>query len=191
MRQSTRIVALLFFSLVLVVAAAFAARAGATYKQVPLSDVASWLAQRPVSIVCQEKNEPDIVIDLYGAGAYTPGYIDARGWFHPADYAVLAYPLCDILAELQMGVAWGQREDLDIGYAVLALTHESRHLRSPMRDDALLEARVECWAIRHVRYVALRLGVSEEESYRVRRAALDAHNRLPEPYKLSSCRLPG
>lgn len=144
---------------------------------------------RDVSVRCQTPAESasDVHI-LLGASAYVPGYLDARGRWHPDDYTVFAHGLCETLDAIIADDATGYSLD-DLAWAVLVLTHESGHLRGHRWSAD--EAKTECWAIRHVGYVAHRLGIVDEAARRLFVAqAVRIHRSLSAEYRLAGCRLP-
>lgn len=178
-------------SLVVLVAVCLLAAAPAlSYSQASALDgIASWLAMRPVEIRCltKEESEQDSYIAAYGAAAYVLGEEDERGW-HPVNYAVFSYGHCEPLLAYLSGDASAWTLD-DVAWAILVLTHESGHLRGHRWSAS--EAQTQCWAMRHYRYVAQRLGVTDPAilSLMVRRA-LYWHSRMPTEYQLRGCALP-
>ena len=147
-------------SLLLAVAATFAASTASAFRQVPTLDgAASWLAMRRVSVHCMTVAETanDPIFAFTGALAYVPGYRDRFQRWHPYDFAVFEHGQCEALESL-MADDGEYGPDL-IALALLILTHESGHLRGHRWSAD--EAKTECWAIRHVGYVAHRLGVTD------------------------------
>ena len=153
-----------------------------------VDETTSWLAMRKVSVHCltAEESALDITIVL-GASAYIEGWFDHRGW-HPGKYAVYGVGLCETLDALAAGDVSGLTVE-DVAWAVLVLTHEAGHLRGHRWSGD--EAKTECWAIRHVGYVAYRLGIVDPAARRlIVGYALRWHARLPAPYKRRGCVLP-
>lgn len=151
-----------------------------------LDATASWLAQRPVAVHCltAAEAEADIAIQLFGAAAYVETTSDSR----PANHTVFDHGLCEKLLAFQDG-SWRGRYSLSaIAWAVFVLTHESGHLRGWAWWKS--EARTNCWALRHVRYTALRLGVSDDLSYGIRSWAVYWYRGQPPEYRLAGCRIP-
>lgn len=179
----------LFFFLAVVATALIAAPSASPFAQNTTIDAtASWLAMRPVSIHCltQEESDEDPTISRGGA-AYVIGDTDSNGW-HPGDYSVFMYGLCEPLIALQAGDLSSYSAS-DLAWSILVLTHESGHLRGWRWSGS--EARTECWAIRHVRYVAQRLGVTDPALLRlIVGYALSYHNAMGYDYQLASCKLP-
>lgn len=174
---------LLVLVIVLLALLAGTARASTTYPE--LDAVASWLALRPVEVRCltQEESDADMNIAIWGAAAYVD-VIDGR----PSDYAVFSYGLCEKLLSIIDG-SWRYRYTLSsLGWAVLVIAHESGHLRG--HDWWLSESRTNCWALRHVRYTALRLGVSDDLALGIRSWALWWYLHQPPEYQLEGCNLP-
>ncbi len=154
-----------------------------------INQVASWLAQREVRVLCltdkESRKDPRIT---WGAEAYVPGNRDPRGNWSPGSITVFRYGHCENILALQSGNA-EVRPVEDIVTSVLILTHESGHLRGHRwsRD----EAKVECWAIRHVGAVFARLGVTDPTArqFLVGEAVL-IHKQLDPSYQLEGCVLP-
>lgn len=159
------------------------ARASTTYPE--LDAVASWLAMRPVEVRCltQEESDADANIVIWGAAAYV-NVIDGR----PADYTVFSYGLCEKLLSV-LSNSWKYRYTLSsLGWAVLVIAHESGHLRG--HEWWLSESLTNCWALRHVRYTALRFGASEDLALGIRSWAAWWYLRQPPEYQLEGCKLP-
>lgn len=163
-----------------------AAEASAYANYPELDATASWLAQRPVEVRCLTQDEADVdpAIAYHGASAYVDVTADDR----PSDYAVFAPGLCEKLAALTDG-SWRGRYTLSsLGWAVLVITHEAGHLRGWgwWRN----EAKTNCWALRHIRYTALRLGASDDLAYGIRSWAVWWYRHQPPHYRLSGCGVP-
>lgn len=174
----------------LVVAAAFASEARAYSVFAELNAVASWLAQRDVEVRCltEDESSTDFVIAVLGAQAYVEGWLDAKADWHPDDATVFKHGHCEALLALVGGDASGYSVR-DLALAILILTHESGHLRGHRWSAD--EAKTECWAIRHFRYVAERLGVSDRDARRLLFAhAVDIHSRLSAAYQQPGCKVP-
>ena len=148
-----------------------------------LNETVSWLAQRPVTVRCLSPTEAaeDYHLSVLGWLAYVDGrYVNDR--FIPGNVATLTPKVCWPL------LAIGRRYSSvyttsEVALALLVLTHESGHLRG----RGWSEAQTQCWAIRHVGYVARRLGVSASELPAVLAAALEWDARLPDSYRLPGC----
>lgn len=174
-------------------AAAAPAIAGPAWSSSPVVDETTrWLAMRKVVHVrCQTVSESaaDFTIAVFGATAYVEGWTDRWGNWHPGRYAVFSHGICETIDALAAGDASGYSLH-DLAWAVLVLTHEAGHLRGHRWSAD--EARTECWAIRHVGYVAHRLGVVDSAARRLLvAAAVDIHeNELDESYQLPGCELP-
>ena len=142
---------------------------------------------RPVTVRCltQQESDEDWVI-LYGAAAYVEGTFNAKGRWVPFDYSVFMYGICETIEAYQLGEPVLLKE---FAWAVLVLTHESGHLRGwKWASD---EARTECWAIRHTRYVAQHLGMTDPAALSaVMTEALRLHNEMGWNYHLAGCKLP-
>lgn len=169
------------------VAAALLLPAAATgYSTHPsLDEVAGWLAQRPAEVRCLTPAETltDPVISFWGASAYVE-IVDDR----PSQHTVFGHGLCEKLLALHDG-SWQGRYSLSgVAWAVLALTHESGHLRGWAWWKS--EAKVNCWALRHVRYTAERLGASPDLAWAMRSWAFYWYRKQPPEYRLAGCRVP-
>ncbi len=147
-----------------------------------LDETASWLAGRPVTVHCLSRAEEA----ADGTMAIAYGYV----WFNgtmPDDHMTVGHDICGpLLRWLKDGVH--NTVEWRLALAVMVLTHESGHLRG-MRDEAV----TQCWAIRHVYYVARHLGFGEREARWIRNIALriDAsHNRNYPEYDLPGCKRP-
>lgn len=150
-----------------------------------LDDVASWLAQRPVTIHCQTAwetaHDPTMMM---GAAAYVPlvGSMPIR----PADYAVLAYPWCDVLVDMQAGgSAW---TGLFYAIGTLILVHEAGHLRGSTHPAFWDEKAVNCWAARRASAVAiLKFGLAPESRPYFDALIWSVYRNQPPDYRMSSC----
>lgn len=157
--------------------------AAPSYKSYPqLDEISSWLAMRPTSIHCLTKKEAksDYNIVERGADAYVDGTYDSKGRWHPGDFAVFNYGLCEQLVK-PTSVPF-------FSWAVLVITHESGHLRDATWSES--EAKTQCWAIRHVRFVVARMGYDSGIQNLVLSFALKYHKAMSPVYLLDSCRLP-
>lgn len=153
-----------------------------------IDSVASWLAMREVSVICQteEESQKDVVISIWGASAYVDGWFDHRGNWHPSSTSVFAHGICEVLLEVRSGYI---RDWEDSAWAILVLTHEAGHLRGHRWSRN--EAKTECWAIRHFRYAAQRLGVSDPGALSTLVGfAVRVHRGLSPDYRLKGCKLP-
>lgn len=162
-----------------------ASPAGAWNSSSVVDQTASWLAQRKVSVYCltEAEAEADPIIGVYGATAYVPGWRDEAGDWHPFDYTVVDYGICETLVSLS---AYSVE---DAAWALLVLTHEAGHLRGHRWSAD--EAKTECWAIRHVGYVAHHFGVLDADRRRaIVRAAVAIHEQLPPVYQMRACKVP-
>lgn len=101
-----------------------------------------------------------------------------KGRWRPGKAAVLKHGLCESLLTKDA-------DPVQQALAVLALTHESGHLRGHRWSAD--EAKTECWAIRHFRYVAIHLGLDANKLYP---HAWRFHKTLPEQYHLPGCVVP-
>lgn len=179
---------LCLFLVVVLTALVVASSASPYARNTTIDATASWLAMRPVSVRCltQKESDEDPVIQ-WGAAAYVIGYSDSDGW-HPLDYSVFSHGICEPLIALQAGDLSGYSVG-DLALSILVLTHESGHLRG--WRWAADEAKTECWAIRHVRYVAQRLGVTDPLFLKkIVGIALSYHKAMDSSYRLASCKLP-
>lgn len=146
-----------------------------------LNAVASWLAQREVTVRCLTKyeSERDFVISGFGAAAYVDFAPDGG----PADFTVVGWPWCDVLIHPER---YGPKR---FAIAVLILVHESGHLRGsnfPQWDD---EALVNCWAARRAGAVAqLRFGLSTEARPWFEALIWRIYSAQPEAYRFSACK---
>lgn len=114
-----------------------------------------------------------------GVLGYVKGWRDKHRRWHPGKHAVLRFGLCEAILHPEK---WTTEET---ALAVLVLTHESGHLRGHRWSAD--EAKTECWAIRHFRYVATRLGLDANKLYP---HALRFHLLLPPEYWLYGCVVP-
>lgn len=173
------------------IAASVMASQAVAYSNEPgLNGVASWLAQRKVEIRCltQEESASDYVIGSIGAEAYVEGWRDPKGGWHPKSWAVFKYGHCETLLALMAGNASGYSL-YDISFSALILTHEAGHLRG--HRWSVDEAKTQCWALRHFRYVIERLGVSDRDVQRLMVAqALEIHWSLSSVYHTPNCKVP-
>lgn len=157
-----------------------------------LDEIATKLAMRPVEYRCLSYQESlaDSMIQFWGAAAYVEWDFTENEngeWkWGPKDYAVASFDSCQPLLQYLQGKVVAPSR---LAWAVLVLTHESGHLRG-MEDEAW----TECWAIRHVRYVAQFLGFSYEMALYLEKEALihDLRLRKKNPeYDRKTCQRPG
>ena len=172
-----------------VAALTFAAPALSFSSPATLNDLASWLAMRQVSVQCLTPAEADFdLVILWGASAYVQGWFDTRGNWHPGKSATFGPGICEALSALQNGRA-AKYSVSDLARAILIFTHEAGHLRG--HRWSANESKTECWAVRHVGYVAARLGVTNPIARRMLvYEAVQRHLRLPSVYLSSPCQLP-
>lgn len=167
------------------------ASASATWRSSTVDDVVRWLSMRPAtSARCLTPDEAAADIHIaFGASGYVEGWLDRRGAWHPSKTTVLAPGICEAIEALAAGEA-DEYTLAELAWAVLVVTHESGHLRGHRWSGD--EARTECWAIRHVGYVAARLGVTSIDARRLLvGAAVDIHrSELGAEYQLPTCVLP-
>lgn len=174
---------------VVVAALALAPTALGYSRHAELDEIASWLAMRPVEVQCltEAETEADETIQ-WGASAYVEGYFTDDAVWHPHSSTVFAYGICEDLMALLEGRATDV-EFSDLVWSLLVITHESGHLRGARWSGS--EARTQCWAMRHLRYVAQRMGITDEVALRmVMHQGLEWHKGLPDNYLLKTCRLP-
>lgn len=157
------------------------AQASGWAEPVKLSAVASWLAQRPVTVRCLTawESERDFVIAVAGAAAYVEFAADGG----PEDFTVVAWPWCDVL---QRPEAYGPKR---FATAVLILVHESGHMRGrnfPQWDD---EAAVNCWAARRAGAVAeLHFGLVPAARPWFDALVWRIYAGQPDVYRFSACK---
>lgn len=148
-----------------------------------LNEVASWLAQRPVTVRCLTKWESDRDFIISGLGA--AAYVDFAPDGGPEDYTVVAWPWCDVLIHPK---AYGPKR---FAIAVLIITHESGHLRGatfPTWDD---EASVNCWAARRAGAVAeLHFGLPPQARPWFDALIWRIYSGQPPEYRFSACKRP-
>jgi len=175
-------------TLTALVAALVLAASGSPYSSpASVNDVASWLALRPVTVRCLTPYETSIdpYIQVWGALAYVHGTYDRKGRWRPFNYTVFEYGICEPLTAIQRGDRVTVRA---AARSILVLTHEAGHLRG--HRWASDEARTQCWAMRHFRYTAQRLGITNPDDLRqLMSHALALHAGLPGQYHIK-CQLP-
>jgi len=163
--------------------------AGSYYKHNKLNEVASWIAMRPVEVFCYLDDE-DEAPWTYGSW----GYVDKP--LGKQSYEALDFRLCEGAQNINdTNILKWQR-----ALGVLALTHESYHLRR--WGGAGDEAKVECKAIRHWRYTAQKFGATNEIIEDLWPLALALHYKLTNyvdydknfnqirPYYDPNCKVP-
>ncbi len=157
--------------------------AGAWTDNQTLDETASWLAGRPVTVHCLNRAEEA----ADGTMALAYGYVMFDVNNHPGDYMTVGHDVCGpLLRYLKDGIR--NVKEWRLAVAIMVLTHEAGHLRGMSN-----EARTQCWAIRHVYYVALHLGFSKSEARWITDIAVrfDAnHNRKYPEYDLPGCMRP-
>lgn len=169
--------------LVAVLVALFLAAPAAAWVDNPvLDETASWLAGRPVTVHCLTRAEEaadGIMAQAYGYVMFTVA--------GPDDYMTVGHDVCGPLLRWLKDRVRNVREG-KLALAIMVLTHEAGHLRGMFN-----EARTQCWAVRHVRYVAEHLGFNDKEARWLRDLALRfdaAHNRQFPEYDLPGCARP-
>lgn len=159
------------------------------YKSYPyLDSVASWLSQKPVEVRCFTEREAalDINISFWGAAAYVD--IDPLG--RPRPFTVFAPPLCDQLRDFRAGYMGLNKQSI---WAVLAIVHESGHLRGAAWPFWKSEAEVNTWAIKRAYAVAvLKFGLIDtlEAKFQFNKMVLDIYMHQPWQYRASRCQHP-
>lgn len=174
---------------VLVAALIFAAPLQGFAQYHSIDSTASWLALRKVSVHCltPEEDRSDYAMVIWGADAYVEGTIDYYGRWHPGDFTVFNYGICETLIALSEGRA-GQYSLPNLSLALLVLTHESGHLRGHRWSES--EAETQRWALRHVVYTSYRFGIGEPAARMILYHAIQYHNQLSDDYKHPNCAHP-
>ena len=116
-----------------------------------LDSLASWLAGRPVGVVCRDRDR-----DANLVSAYTPGAFDRRGRWHPGSEIVMERTYCEALLDLIRHDTRRWYVDT-LAQAILLLAHETGHLRGWL-DESLAQR----WGLRNVARVAEHLGYSHD-----------------------------
>lgn len=179
---------------IILIALAAAVPLGASTKHPLINDTLSWLAMRSVTGRCLSaaENKVDPLISK-GVTAYVQGYYtfpDLR--WHPEDEAVFAWPVCRDFIDLSNMDVEG-RSVVQLAWAVLAITHESGHLRDWNKKTLTSEseASTERWALRHVYAVSRRIGLDHVSSVLILRYAVKLHREeLSYKYKHQTCKFP-
>jgi hypothetical protein len=153
-----------------------------------LAEIASSIAERPVSINCPGALERLTEVSPHdGSVAFSA---DGR----PADHADLSGATCSHLADFDERAARGELDCLagstrcsrDIeqtAVAVNVLTHESYHLAGH-----LSEAAVQCYALQRNAEAARMLGATAEQASAVARFVYEhVYPALPQEYRSSEC----
>lgn len=138
-----------------------------------------------IHCLTQLETEKDPVI-VYGAYAYVNYNSMGLG---PEDYTVFMNPACNIIKDLWRGKSYMWTWN-DTVFAVLAVTHESGHLRGrswPMWND---EGQVNMWALKRSWPVALKFGMPEERKEEFQKELLVIWHRFPHEYRPSQCANP-
>lgn len=181
---------LALLALLALVAIAIVAPAAAHYQAPGLDQIASTLSGRPVSIRCvpEEEQANDANFAIYGAEAYVEGREDARGRWIPGRVAMFRDLHCTILVRAMARDFDGLLLN-DIAWAILALTHESGHLRGARWAGD--EAKTQCWAMHHYRAALNLLGLRDQTAhYLVGWQIRQIHKfQLPPQYQLPGCAL--
>jgi hypothetical protein len=139
-----------------------------------LAGIARDIAHRDVTIRCQGRVGELVDVD----GEYGSVRFGADG--RPDTQARLDRPICTSLARLARGDSVPlERASL----AVEALAHEAYHLAG-VQD----EAATQCYGLQAMRFVAARLGVSDDLAGAYVRAATARYPTLPEAYRSAECR---
>lgn len=174
---------------VLIAALIFAAPLQGFAQYHSINSTASWLALRKVSVHCltPEEARSDYAMVIWGADAYVEGAVDYYGRWHPKDFTVFNYGICETLIALSEGKA-GQYSLSQLALALMVLTHESGHLRGHRWSES--EAETQRWALRHVVYTAKRFGIGEPAARLILYHAIKLHNQLSDDYKHPNCAHP-
>jgi hypothetical protein len=137
-----------------------------------LGDVASFVAERPVQVRCEDFPEGD--------GEEPGGVVQFNADGRPADFARIRPDLCTQLLKFARAP---ERATLVSAQALQALTHESMHLRGIPQEYV-----AECYAMQAVPRVAHALGASEAEGRRLARIVF-AFNypHMPPEYRSADC----
>jgi hypothetical protein len=155
-----------------------------------LAEIASAIAERPVSVHCP--NALQRLTEVSPHDGSVPFSADGR----PADYTDLSGTTCSRLAEFGDRARSGQldclalqdarcaREVEQAAIAVNVLTHEAYHLAGHRSESA-----VQCYAMQRNAETARLLGASPEQAAGVARFVLEhVYPALPPDYRTSDCR---
>lgn len=152
-----------------------------------LSEIASWLAQKPVTVRCLTADEAanDSTVVIYGAQAYVP-----LDFGKPASYTVVAPPVCDVLDKLLLGDVYSERGGV-MAWSVMVITHESGHLRGSLFPEWWDEGNVNCWAVRRATSVAqLKFNIQPNQVQFFRSLVRYIYSLQPKGYRPSACNIP-
>lgn len=139
------------------------------------SEVASQIAERPVTMQCQRLT--GALVDVTGE----LGYVKFNADGSPTDVGRLERDACnDLRAYVHGDKQW---PTLDQVIAVNVLSHESHHLAGEMD-----EAKTECASVQRLAEVATWLGASQAEADRLaERYVTDIYPRMPAAYQNAEC----
>lgn len=155
-------------------------------RYVSLDETASWLALRKVEVRCLSAKEAlDDFYILLGATGYVEGTVDRRNHWHPVSYTVLAPGICEAALDHVDELVYTKP---DRAWAILAVTHESGHLRGHRWSED--EAKTERWALRHFVAVAVHLGIPEPQARYLLKLAVRQHRKLNPEYHDPRCERP-
>lgn len=167
-----------------------ASQAVAYYQEPGLNGIASRLAGGKVKIICHtpKEQEHNIIFSFYGAEAYVK--------YKVIGGIKVSEPVAHFRDVHCKNLIAGMRGDLSgiefhgFVWSVLAITHESGHMRNG--PVSFSEARTQCWAMQHYQSTLNMLGI-RDPAFRdeVTRHLLWIHlNELPPAYQLPTCDLP-
>jgi hypothetical protein len=175
---------LLFLFALLTLALRHAAEpAAAQPPDLHLTTIASELARRHVSVLCEGAGG-----DLTGVDGTsgTTEFIDGK----PAADTVLQKGICETLHNYSRLTKQGVEcllpcdgSALETAWSLNALAHESYHLAG-VRN----EARTECYALQAIDFVALRLGATAEQARQLAAFSFaELPSRMPAAYTSPAC----
>jgi hypothetical protein len=144
----------------------------ATALEERLGTVASWVADREVSVRCADLSDVGDDIELGGVVQFSGDT--------PANYTRIRYGVCAELRRIYRDHGADVRREAD---AVEVLAHESFHLRGVKN-----EAEAECYALQFVSRVARRLGVPRGNARAMQALAGRISVRKPPEYQSTECR---
>lgn len=139
------------------------------------SQVASQVAERPVTMQCQRLTGAliDPTAEL--------GYVDFDAAGNPSDTGRLERDACNNLRDyLHSDKRWPTFEQM---VSVNVLSHESHHLAGVVN-----EAQTECSSMQSIQQVAVWLGATEEQGRQLaERYADEVYPRMPADYRSKDC----
>jgi hypothetical protein len=147
----------------------------ATALEERLATVASWVADREVSVRCADLDDLSDDIELGGVVQFSGDT--------PANYTRIRHDVCAELRRIYRDHGADARHEAD---AVEVLTHESFHLRGVKN-----EAEAECYALQFVSRVARRLGIPRANARLMQALAERMSTRKPPEYRSTECRRGG